>query len=94
LFLSIFTLNEKLAAGVQSIDRDTMQFLKSWLVDHILKDDMDLGEFISRKARAALRASESKPANAAAGPASPDPAVPSKNSETAAEQPADGDEEQ
>jgi len=60
LFLSIFTLNEKLAAGVQSIDRETVQFLKSWLVGHILKDDMDFGEFMSRKARAALRNTPAK----------------------------------
>ena len=92
LFLSIFTLNEKLAAGVQSIDRDTMQFLKHWLVGHILKNDMDFSEFLQRKVRSALRASESGKAERPPPQSSPDPAAQPVATEEAS-QPASGDEE-
>jgi hypothetical protein len=35
-------------------------FLKNWLLDHILKEDMDIGDFLRRKAAQAEKASRLK----------------------------------
>jgi hemerythrin-like metal-binding protein len=50
LFDSIFNLNEKRAAGNARADTDTLNFLKRWLLDHILKEDMVFADFLHRKA--------------------------------------------
>src|SRR5512140_2914297 len=49
LFSSIFALNEKLTAHSARVDAKTMHFLKTWLLGHILKEDMDIGDFMRRK---------------------------------------------
>lgn len=58
LFSSIFELNERLSASPAEVDSKTMRFLKNWLLDHILKDDMDIGDFLRRKLILAERAAE------------------------------------
>jgi len=50
LFSSIFELNSRFAAGTAKVDSETQRFLKHWLVEHILKDDLDCGDFLLRKA--------------------------------------------
>ena len=77
LVSSIFELNEKVAAGAAMVDAKTMLFLKNWLVDHILKEDMDIGDFIRRKAAQAEKAAglqaRSEATAAAAGKAAEAP---------------------
>lgn len=54
LYATIYELNEKLAAELVSVDRETMRLLRHWLVDHILQEDLLIGDFL--KARAAREA--------------------------------------
>lgn len=56
LYTAIFVLNEDLALGRSRIDFGTLRFLKNWLLDHILCEDMDVGDFVRRKASQADRA--------------------------------------
>lgn len=56
LFSSLFELNDRLSKGDADIDFQTMRFLKGWLVDHILKEDMDIGVFLRRQAALAEKA--------------------------------------
>lgn len=49
LVLSIFAINEKLAADPVKASTDIVHFLKSWLLQHILQRDMDIAEFLKRK---------------------------------------------
>ncbi|MBE0619837.1 MAG: hemerythrin family protein [Burkholderiales bacterium] len=50
LFSSIFELNEKLSVTDAKVDAETLRFLKYWMLEHILKEDMDIGDFMRRKA--------------------------------------------
>ncbi|MCX7249024.1 MAG: bacteriohemerythrin [Burkholderiales bacterium] len=50
LFSSIFTLNEKLSLSSATVDSETLRFLKDWLVEHIVKDDTAIGDFMKRQA--------------------------------------------
>lgn len=54
---TIFALNKRLETDPSPLDRDGVGFLKHWLVDHILKHDMALGEFIRKSKAAAAPAS-------------------------------------
>ena len=65
LFTSIFALNDRLAAGVAHVDTDTLRFLKGWLVGHIVQEDMQLGDFLQRKAAQTIRARTASDASAA-----------------------------
>jgi hemerythrin len=50
LFSSIFTLNEKLSQSSIKVDSETLRFLKDWLVEHIVKEDTHIGDFMKRQA--------------------------------------------
>lgn len=63
LYAAIYQLNEKLAANTLSVDRETMRFLKHWLVDHILQEDLGVGEFF--RTRAVRAVAEAKAVGAA-----------------------------
>jgi len=55
LVLSIFAINERLAAAAVKTSTETVQFLKNWLLDHILQHDMDIGDFLRRKNKQASK---------------------------------------
>lgn len=63
LYSSIFALNEKLSLDAAKVDAETMRFLKNWIVEHILKEDMDIGDFMRRKAAQAEKAADRTSAN-------------------------------
>jgi hemerythrin len=65
LVSSIFAINERLAADTAKASTETVQFLKNWLLQHILKHDVDIAEFLQRKANQAGKANPD--AAAAAG---------------------------
>ena len=50
LFSSIFALSERVAQEPGKADAEALRFLKTWMLDHILKDDMDIGDFLRRRA--------------------------------------------
>ncbi|HEX7156282.1 MAG TPA: bacteriohemerythrin [Burkholderiaceae bacterium] len=56
LYSSIFDLNEKLQSGARQVDAEVLKFLKNWLVDHILHEDMDFGSYMEGAAAKAKRA--------------------------------------
>lgn len=58
LYSSIFTLHEELSRNRAEVNGKTMRFLRHWLLDHILDEDMDIGEFLRRKNAKAARAAE------------------------------------
>lgn len=79
LYSSIYALNEKLARNGVQVDIETLRFLKRWLIDHILKDDLDIGDFLRRKAVQAEKAARQesaggRPPTDAAGDGAPTPA--------------------
>jgi len=49
LVTSIFAINENLAIEPTHASGETVRFIKAWLLDHIVKDDMDIGDFLRRK---------------------------------------------
>ena len=49
LYSSIFELSEKLSMADALVDAETMRFLKHWIVEHIVKEDTDIGDFLRRK---------------------------------------------
>jgi len=57
LYASIFALHEDLAVDAGSVNSKTLRFLRHWLLEHIVKEDMDIGDFLRRKAVQAARAS-------------------------------------
>jgi len=69
LYASIFDLNEKLSLQGAKADAETMRFLKHWILGHILKEDMDIGDFMRRKAVQAGKALPAAEKSAAAQPA-------------------------
>ncbi len=58
LFSSIFSLNEKLSRNSVKVDSETLRFLKDWLVEHIVKEDTDIGDFMKRQAGVADKNSD------------------------------------
>jgi len=49
LVASIFAINERLAVDSARASAETVVFIKNWLVEHIVKSDMDIGDFLRRK---------------------------------------------
>lgn len=49
LYSTIYALNEKLSQEDTEVDMEASKFLKNWLLDHILVEDMDFGDFLRRK---------------------------------------------
>ena len=50
LYTSIFELNEKLSIEGALVDADTLRFLKHWIIEHIVKEDTRIGDFLRSKA--------------------------------------------
>ena len=50
MYSSIYALHEDLSRDAASVDAKTRRFLRHWLLDHILEEDMDIGVFLRRKA--------------------------------------------
>ncbi len=46
---TIFQLQKSYEEGGLRLEMDTMKFLKSWLLEHILKDDYGFRDFLTRK---------------------------------------------
>jgi hemerythrin len=65
LVTSIFAINENLATEPAHASRETVRFIKAWLLDHIVKDDMDIGDFLRHKSG---RESKTQPNTAGAQP--------------------------
>lgn len=55
LVTSVFTINETFAADPAKGGTETLQFVKRWLQDHILQEDMEVADFLLRKASLAKR---------------------------------------
>lgn len=71
LVSSVFAINERLEADAGRASTEILPFLRNWLVEHIVKNDVDIGEFLRRKARGsappdeqAVEAGEAEPASA------------------------------
>ncbi|RJX30762.1 MAG: hemerythrin [Oxalobacter sp.] len=58
LFETIFELNDKLESDPAPLDRQTIAFLRTWLSDHVIAQDLKLGAFLREKNGQKL---ESKP---------------------------------
>jgi len=58
LVASIFEINERLAADTAKGSTQILPLLKDWLVVHIVKSDMDLGDFLRRRDNQAAAGSE------------------------------------
>ncbi len=53
LYLTIFRLSEKLAAGSLQVDMETVRFIRSWLVEHIVKHDLRFSDYLARRPKPA-----------------------------------------
>lgn len=60
LVTSIFTINERLENDPAKASAETMQFVKKWLCDHILKNDMDFADYLKRRAKQTKNADQDK----------------------------------
>ena len=58
LYASIFELNEKLSQADAKVDAETLRFLKFWMLQHIVKEDMDIGDFMRRKSAQSEKAGD------------------------------------
>jgi len=50
LYSSVFALHEELSANAANVNAKTLRFLRHWIIGHILEEDMDIGDFLRRKA--------------------------------------------
>jgi hemerythrin-like metal-binding protein len=46
LYEKIYALNERLESDPAPLERETIAFLKQWLIDHVVEEDLKLGEFL------------------------------------------------
>lgn len=53
LYLTIFRLSEKLAAGSLRDDMETVRFIRSWLVTHIVQHDLQFSDYLARRSKSA-----------------------------------------
>ena len=60
LITSIFKINEEFASDPSRASAETLQFVKHWLVDHILQEDMNIGDFLRRKASQGAKVQQNK----------------------------------
>lgn len=49
LYLTIFRLSEELAAGSLRVDMETVRFIRSWLVTHIVQHDLQFSDYVARR---------------------------------------------
>lgn len=77
LVRSIFKLNDSLESGVANVDAKALQFLKLWLTEHIVQEDLDFADFLRGKALKAAREriAAAAPVKSAATTAAPDATV-------------------
>ena len=47
LFETLFSLQTKLEKGTIGSDKETVEFLRTWLTDHIAEEDRALGKFLA-----------------------------------------------
>lgn len=47
LFETLFSLQSKLEEGSIGMEKETVDFLRSWLTDHIAEEDTALGKFLA-----------------------------------------------
>lgn len=47
LFETLFSLQSKLEGGAFKAETETVDFLRTWLTDHIAEDDLALGKFLA-----------------------------------------------
>jgi hemerythrin len=50
LVASIFAINERLAKDSERAGTEVLTFIRIWLVEHIIKNDIDVGSYLQRKA--------------------------------------------
>ena len=67
---SIFAINERLAVDTARANAEILPFVKNWLVEHIIRSDMEIADFLRRKARQDCLQGED-PAEAKVGAVSP-----------------------
>lgn len=48
LFETLFSLQTKLEKGTIGVEKETIEFLRNWLTDHITSDDRALGVFLTQ----------------------------------------------
>ncbi|MBS1169677.1 MAG: hemerythrin-like metal-binding protein [Burkholderiaceae bacterium] len=49
LYETIYALNKRLETDPAPLDRAAIAFLKHWLTDHVIADDLKLGAFLAQK---------------------------------------------
>ena len=79
LVASVFAINERLAADPGRARTEILQLVKNWLVDHIIKNDIDIAEFLQRRNNQAIKARHDE---AAEKPEDKAPADAAKKSKT------------
>jgi len=65
LVASIFAINEKFSADRTKAGAEVLHFIKNWLLDHMVKYDMDIGDFLRHKANKAKMPNETGKGEAA-----------------------------
>ena len=75
LVTSIFDINERFAADQAKASIETLHFVKSWLQEHILQEDMDIADFLRRKAHQTAKAQHDKLGEKSSDNALHDPAA-------------------
>ena len=53
LYLTIYRLSEKLAAGSLRDDMETVRFIRSWLMTHIVQHDLQFSDYLTRRSKPA-----------------------------------------
>ncbi len=74
LVTSVFEINETFSADPARAGAETLQFVHRWLQDHILHEDMEIADFLLRKASVASRSLPQGAAEAGSQQAAPKPA--------------------
>ena len=67
LVTSVFEINNRFVADPVKASAETLQFVKTWLHDHIVHDDMDIADFLLRKANQAKIATQHNSCNETTG---------------------------
>ena len=49
LYETIYALNERLASDPRPLDRETINFVKNWLLDHVAGEDMGIRDYLAAR---------------------------------------------